>query len=369
MVRIMHISDTHLGYRQYMLGERETDFYDSFERVIDLAREEHVDMIVHSGDIFETSRPPNQALKVFKDTLMRINGKIKYFAVLGDHDRPRKRDYPAPNLFDFLGIKVLGINELEHEVLHIDNKELLVAGLSNLKGIYANRILEEFKKADLLAQNFKYSIFIGHEGISTFLPDENWEVDFKELPKNFNYLAFGHLHSRVVKEYGKGYFAYAGSTELHSEDEIINYKKDGKGAYLVDLDTDMSIEKLNIDTIRPQEKIDTDAEHWIEDLKNILSIVYAKKPIIHLKISGKINASDIHSIINEQFKNSMLYYRLKLSPTIMPNEDLSTSNLKDSLTDYFKNENMGIFAYNLFELLQNDYEEAYDFILKTMERW
>ncbi|MEM3252505.1 MAG: metallophosphoesterase, partial [Thermoplasmata archaeon] len=72
----MHISDTHLGYRQYMLGERETDFYDSFEKVIDLAREEHVDMIVHSGDIFETSRPPNQALKVFKDTLMRINGKI-----------------------------------------------------------------------------------------------------------------------------------------------------------------------------------------------------------------------------------------------------------------------------------------------------
>ncbi|MGC8496981.1 MAG: metallophosphoesterase [Thermoplasmata archaeon] len=369
MVRIMHISDTHLGYRQYMLGEREADFYDSFERAIEMAREEHVDMIVHSGDIFETSHPSNQALKVFKDALMKINGKIKYFAVLGDHDRPRKRDYPAPNLFDFLGIKVLGINGLEHEVVHIDNKELLVAGLSNLKGIYANRILEEFEKADLLAQNFKYSIFVGHEGISTFLPDENWEVDFKDLPKNFNYLAFGHLHSRVIKEYGKGYFAYAGSTEIHSEEEIINYKKEGKGAYLVDLDTGVSVEKLNIDTIRPQEKIDTDAGHWIDDLKNVLSISYAKKPVIHLNISGKINASDVHSIIDEQFKNSMLDYRLKLAPTIMSNEDLSSVNLKDSFTDYFKDENMGAFAYNLFELLQNDTEEAYDFILKTMERW
>jgi len=365
----MHISDTHLGYRQYMLGERETDFYEAFEKAIDIAIEEHVDMIVHSGDIFESSHPSNQALKVFKDALMKINGKIKYFAVLGDHDRPRKRDYPAPNLFDFLGIKVLGINELEHEVLNIGNKEILVAGLSNLKGIYASRISEEFKKADLLAQNFKYSIFVGHEGISTFLPDENWEVDFKDLPKNFNYLAFGHLHSRVVKEYGRGYFAYAGSTEIHSEEEITNYKKEGKGGYLVDLDTDIKIEKLNIDTIRPQEKIDTDAGHWIEDLKNILSIVYAKKPVIHLNISGKINASDIHSIINEQFKNSVLDYRLKLAPNIMLNEEVSTVNLKDSFTDYFKDENMGTFAYDLFEVLQDDPEEAYNFIIKTMERW
>ncbi len=369
MVRIMHISDTHLGYRQYMLGERETDFYESFEKAIDMAIEEHVDIIVHSGDIFETSHPSNQALKIFKDALMRINGKIKYFAVLGDHDRPRKRDYPAPNLFDFLGIRVLGINELEHEVLHIDNKELLVAGLSNLKGIYANRILEEFKKADLLAQNFKYSIFVGHEGISTFLPDENWEVDFKDLPKNFNYLAFGHLHSRVIREYGKGYFAYAGSTEIHSEEEIVNYKKDGKGVFLVDLDSDINIEKLNIDTIRPQERIDTDAEHWIEDLRNILSIIHAKKPVIHLNISGKINASDVHSIIEEQFKDSMLDYRLKLAPAMMVDENVSTINLKDAFTDYFKDENRGMFAYNLLELLQNDPEEAYNFILKTMEHW
>lgn len=367
MARIMHISDTHLGYRQYMLGERETDFYEAFEKAIDMAIEEHADLIVHSGDIFETSHPSNQALKIFKDALMKINGKIKYFAVLGDHDRPRKRDYPAPNLFDFLGIKVLGINELEHKVLTIDNKELLVAGLSNLKGIYADRLSEEFKKADLLAQNFKYSIFVGHEGISTFLPDENWEVDFKDLPKNFDYLAFGHLHSRILKKYGKGYFAYAGSTEIHSEEEIDNYKKEGKGAYLVDLDNEINIEKLNIDTIRPQEKIDTDAEHWIEYLTKILDIPQTKKPVIHLNLTGKINASDVHSIINEKFKNSMLDYRLKLEPKIILNAEASTTNLKDSFIDYFKDQKLGTFAYDLFEMLHNDQDDAYDFILKTME--
>jgi DNA repair exonuclease SbcCD nuclease subunit len=351
-----------------MLGERETDFYESFEKVIDMAIEEHADLIVHSGDIFETPHPSNQALKIFKDVLMKINGRIKYYAVLGDHDRPRKRDYPAPNLFDFIGIKVLGINELEHKVLIVDNKELLVMGLSNLKGIYASRLSEAFKKADLLAQKYKNSIFIGHEGISTFLPEENWEVDVKDLPKNFDYLAFGHLHSRVLKKYGKGYFAYAGSTEIHSEEEIDNYKKDGKGAYLVDIDKEINVEKLNIDTVRPQKKIDSDADHWVGYLTKILDSPCTKKPVIHLSITGKTNASEVHSIMNEKFKNSILDYRLKLVPSNILITEAATTNLKDAFISYFKDEKLGTFAYDLLEILENDQDDAYEFILKTMEQ-
>ena len=30
-MRVAHMSDTHLGYRQYNLDEREKDFYDVFE--------------------------------------------------------------------------------------------------------------------------------------------------------------------------------------------------------------------------------------------------------------------------------------------------------------------------------------------------
>ena len=29
-IKIAHLADTHLGYRQYGLQEREDDFYDSF---------------------------------------------------------------------------------------------------------------------------------------------------------------------------------------------------------------------------------------------------------------------------------------------------------------------------------------------------
>ena len=33
--KIAHLADTHLGYRQYGLLEREEDFYDAFNKIID----------------------------------------------------------------------------------------------------------------------------------------------------------------------------------------------------------------------------------------------------------------------------------------------------------------------------------------------
>ena len=34
-IKIAHMADTHLGYKQYGLNERENDFYKTFEKIID----------------------------------------------------------------------------------------------------------------------------------------------------------------------------------------------------------------------------------------------------------------------------------------------------------------------------------------------
>ena len=62
MVKFAHISDTHLGYRQYNLEDREFDFYESFNETIDKILEERVDFVIHTGDLFEHYRPKVEAL-------------------------------------------------------------------------------------------------------------------------------------------------------------------------------------------------------------------------------------------------------------------------------------------------------------------
>ena len=49
-MKFAHLSDTHLGYRQFGLNEREKDFYEVFELIIDKIIEENVDFVIHSGD-------------------------------------------------------------------------------------------------------------------------------------------------------------------------------------------------------------------------------------------------------------------------------------------------------------------------------
>ena len=44
-MKFAHLADTHLGYRQFGLIEREKDFYEVFEKVIDKIIEEKEDIL------------------------------------------------------------------------------------------------------------------------------------------------------------------------------------------------------------------------------------------------------------------------------------------------------------------------------------
>ena len=61
-MKFLHVTDTHLGYNQYGLEERGQDFFDVFKEAVDIAIENEVDFILHTGDFFHTSRPSNQVI-------------------------------------------------------------------------------------------------------------------------------------------------------------------------------------------------------------------------------------------------------------------------------------------------------------------
>ena len=87
MIKFAHLSDTHLGYRQYGLEKRESDFYNTFTRVIDDIISENVDFVIHSGDLFETNRPPNNAHFTFQKALKKLNdANIPIYTIAGNHD-------------------------------------------------------------------------------------------------------------------------------------------------------------------------------------------------------------------------------------------------------------------------------------------
>ena len=63
-MKFAHLADTHLGYRQFGLLEREKDFY-KIDKIIDKIIEK-VQFLIHSGDLFDSARPSPSALLAFQ---------------------------------------------------------------------------------------------------------------------------------------------------------------------------------------------------------------------------------------------------------------------------------------------------------------
>jgi DNA repair exonuclease SbcCD nuclease subunit len=97
-VKLAHIADVHLGYRQYHrqtangINQREADVARAFARAIDGIIAAGPDLVVIAGDLFHAVRPPNPAILHAFNQLRRLRDampRAPIVIVAGNHDTPR----------------------------------------------------------------------------------------------------------------------------------------------------------------------------------------------------------------------------------------------------------------------------------------
>lgn len=86
-MKVLHTSDWHLGAR---LGrhERHLDHVAALRALIALAEAHTPDLIVHSGDLFDSPRPPYLALETGVKALRRLADVAPTVVLAGNHDSP-----------------------------------------------------------------------------------------------------------------------------------------------------------------------------------------------------------------------------------------------------------------------------------------
>lgn len=92
-MRFVHFSDTHLGFSDLNkidattgINQRESDFYRAWWQAIDKILELKPDFVVHAGDLFQTPRPNNRAIRVGLEGIQRLNdADIPFVVVAGNH--------------------------------------------------------------------------------------------------------------------------------------------------------------------------------------------------------------------------------------------------------------------------------------------
>ncbi|MDO8871778.1 MAG: exonuclease SbcCD subunit D C-terminal domain-containing protein [Methanoregula sp.] len=124
-MKILHTSDWHLGHTLY--GKKRFEEFESFLNwLIECINKERIDVVLISGDIFDSSNPGIRAIELYFDFLGRIaKSDCQHLIVTaGNHDSPALLNAPK-ELLRTLNIHAIGsISEnIDDEVLILKDSE------------------------------------------------------------------------------------------------------------------------------------------------------------------------------------------------------------------------------------------------------
>jgi DNA repair exonuclease SbcCD nuclease subunit len=296
-LKIVHLSDTHIGYSAYSkvdeksgLNQREVDVFNAFKEVVDRILEINPDAVLHSGDLFDSVRPTNRAISFAIEQLVRITDKgIPVVVIAGNHSTPRLQETGSVfRIFEHIsGIKP--VYKGSYEKIRIG--DMAVHAISHCDSETLRENIEMIK----IAKDAQYNIMMLHAGVvglSVFKMDEFNEalIQSSYLRKEFDYIALGHYH---------GYFeindnaCYAGSTERFSFAEA-----DQKKGFLV---VDLKNKRKEFVEIKTREMIDLpiiDAS-----MLNAISLKEEIERVIELQpLDGKIVRLRIKNLRSSLYK-------------------------------------------------------------------
>ncbi len=279
-MKIIHFSDTHLWIWMDNTS-RALDFYNNFLKVIDEVLIKKPDFVIHSGDLFNSSKPSNKAVSIAISGFLRLEKAwIKTIIIAWNHDTPRLTTTTHIfNIFEnFENFTVVYKEELKIFETEKINFVCLPHIYSQEKfEQYFNEALEKINKE-------KIKIFIWHFWLQAkeyeeYTDEISWVnilISQLEKLKEFDYVALWHYHKNfcISKK-----ICYSGSLEHTS----FNAKDHKIGYNILNFMEDWSFEK-KVCKLETRKMIDL----GIIDCENIKStdelIDFLTKKIINIKI-------------------------------------------------------------------------------------
>lgn len=264
-MKIIHCSDLHLDSKmennlsREKARERKNEILITFERMIEFAKENDVNIIIIAGDLFDKKTVSVKAKKIVKNVILS-NPQIDFIYLKGNHDEAGfiEEDEEIPT-------NLKAFNKDSWTTYEYDNITISGIEFGKTKNyeIYNSLFLEK-NKTNIVVMH-------GQEA-ETDIKDKTEIINLKQLKnKNIDYLALGHIHTyKQDKLDNRGVYCYSGCLEGRGFDEC------GEKGFVL----------LNID----DGKIATE----------FVPFAYRNLYEVYVDITGAINNSDIEEKIKEK---------------------------------------------------------------------
>ncbi len=325
-MKILHTADWHLGHRLQENSQIEEQklFLKWIEQHI---IENEIDVLLISGDVFDTGSPSNQSLQMYYDFLVQISKtNCKYVVITGgNHDSPGTLNAPK-QLLNALSVKMIGkaTEQIKDEVFELDvnNEKLIIGAVPYLRdqdirravaGETFDEIIDRYKtalvnhyndvaeycksinksKAPIIAMGHLFAvggtisdseqnIYVGNLG----------HIGANDFPKLFDYIALGHLHRPQIIGDNPN-IRYSGSPYILSFSEL-NYKKK-----VIEIHTDThkvkTINEIEVPRFREIYSLKGTKEECLSQFNSIISNQYQLTPWVEIVLdeNNSVNTDDL----------------------------------------------------------------------------
>ncbi len=216
-VKILHCADLHIGAKESFLEEkaelRRREIILTFEKIVDLAVENSVDLLLIAGDLFDSNNIPTSLIEPILNKIQTAH-KLRVVYAAGNHDplnsqSPFERAKIPENLY---------ILKPEQTVITFPKIGANIYGRS-----FEAAFCEGLKGPAFTPENYDFiNIGVLHGEITSDLNSRYNPITKGFIESsNLDYLALGHIHKRSeIEKSGNTFFAYSGCPEGQGFDEL-----------------------------------------------------------------------------------------------------------------------------------------------------
>jgi exonuclease SbcD len=224
-VKIVHTSDWHVG-RRWKGIQRLDEMEAVLSHLIEFIERETVDLVLHTGDIFDSRNPPAEAEHLVNQFFVRIGrAGARMVVIAGNHDDPQRLDARSL-LAEYANVHILGrprsAHQGGHRVFVTRSGDKAVVGalpfasagawvsaldLAGDETSARSKYARMFQRAvQNLSQPFEsdaVNVLMAHTHLEGAVfgeserrvhIGEDWAATAQTLPTSASYVALGHIH-------------------------------------------------------------------------------------------------------------------------------------------------------------------------------
>ncbi|SHO80529.1 Exonuclease SbcD [hydrothermal vent metagenome] len=390
-MRILHTSDWHLG-QNFKTHSREFEHKKFLDWLLAQIEDKNIDVLIVAGDIFDSSNPPNYALKMYHNFLAQIikTNCRDVIIVAGNHDGVSTLEI-SKDLLKFLNIYVVALGEdIDEVIIKIERDNELKAIICAVPYL-RDRVLRNANGNKTFSQmqnelrdgikNYYQNIYNRAKELSCDVPiiatghftttganisqDSEREIYIGKLENvdsqiltSFDYVAMGHIH-KPQKISNRDNMRYSGSPIPLSFSESNNQKS----VVIVEFeDSKRVVSILEIPTFKKLYRIKDSFENIkkrIEDIADksnppFVEIIVKDSDILNFDINELIRTSNGVEILTFQREH-------KIEDRVLDMQDKNITLQELNPLDVFRERldtQKEIFSKDMQKSLENLYIEV-----------